>query len=58
MSTRKSSFFNMLITLVLVTAGSAFALGFVYNLTKEPIAKAKAEKQKRGDTVRHGRICK
>lgn len=47
MSTRKSSFFNMLAALVLVTAGSAFALGFVFKLTKEPIEKARIEKQKR-----------
>ena len=47
MSTRKSSFFNMVSTLVLVTGGAALALGFVYQWTKEPIAQATIEKQMR-----------
>lgn len=47
MSVKESSFFNMLITLVLVTGVAAVSLGFVYKFTKEPIAKAKAEKQMR-----------
>ena len=37
----------MLFTLVLVTGGAALALGFVYQVTKEPIAQAKIEKQMR-----------
>lgn len=44
MAKKKSSFFNMVSTLFLVTAVAAFALGAVYNATKEPIAKAKKEK--------------
>lgn len=44
MAKKKSSFFNMVSTLFLVTAVAAFALGAVYNATLEPIAKAKKEK--------------
>ena len=47
MSAKESSFFNMLITLVLVTGTAALSLGFVYQLTKEPIAQARIEKQMR-----------
>ena len=47
MSARESSFFNMLVTLVLVTGTAALSLGFVYQLTKEPIAQARIEKQMR-----------
>lgn len=42
---RESTFFNMVSTLLLVSAVSALALGSVYNLTKEPIALAKKKKQ-------------
>lgn len=42
---RESNFFNMVSTLLLVTALSAFALGSVYNLTKGPIEMAKQKKQ-------------
>jgi len=45
MSAKDSSFVSMLVTLVIVTGVAALSLGFVYNLTEEPIAKAKAEKQ-------------
>jgi electron transport complex protein RnfG len=47
MAKKESSFLNMLLTLVVVTAVAALALGGVYNLTAEPIAQAKAEKQKK-----------
>lgn len=42
---RESNFFNMVSTLLLVTALSALALGSVYNLTKGPIEMAKQKKQ-------------
>ncbi|HOI32611.1 MAG: RnfABCDGE type electron transport complex subunit G [Bacteroidales bacterium] len=42
---KKSSFYNMVSTLLLITAVSAFSLGMVYNLTIEPIALAKKAKQ-------------
>lgn len=44
---KESTFGNMLVTLVVVTGVAAVSLGFVYKLTKEPIATAKAEKQMR-----------
>ncbi|MBU0488684.1 MAG: RnfABCDGE type electron transport complex subunit G [Bacteroidetes bacterium] len=40
----ESTFLNMVLVLLLITAVSAAALGLVYNITKEPIEKAKAEK--------------
>lgn len=43
-SKRKSSFINMVITLFLVAAVAALALGGVYTVTKEPIAIAKQKK--------------
>jgi len=46
MEKRRSSFFNMFITLLVVSLVASASLGFVYKLTKEPIAKAKLEKQK------------
>lgn len=42
---KESSFFNMVSTLLLITAVAAFSLGMVFNLTKEPIALAKKAKQ-------------
>ncbi len=45
MAKRKSTFANMVITLFLVTFIAATALGFVYSLTKEPIAVAKLAAQ-------------
>lgn len=45
MSTKESTFTSMLVSLVVVTGVAAFSLGFVYKLTEEPIAAAKAEKQ-------------
>ncbi len=45
MAKKESTFFNMLFTLFTVTLFSSAALGFVYELTKEPIAMAKAAKK-------------
>ena len=42
---KPSTFPNMVITLVVVTAVSAVALGFVYQWTKEPIAQARLATQ-------------
>ncbi len=44
MAKKESSFKNMVITLFVVTLISAFALGAIYNVTKEPIALAKKAK--------------
>ena len=44
MAKRESSFVNMVLTLFVVTAIAALALGGVYNVTKEPIAIAKRMK--------------
>jgi len=44
---RPSSFFNMLLTLGLVTLVSAFSLGYVYSWTKGPIETARLAKQLR-----------
>ena len=41
MAKKESTFFNMLATLVIVTLVASTALGFVYELTKEPIAAAR-----------------
>lgn len=46
MAKKESTFLNMTLTLLIVTAVAAIALGFVYNFTKEPIENAKAEKLK------------
>jgi len=43
-SKKESSFVNMVITLFLITAIAAMALGGVYTITKEPIAIAKQKK--------------
>ncbi len=47
MKKRSSSFINMFVTLAVVTLAASASLGFVYQLTKEPIAKAQLEKQKK-----------
>ena len=44
MKTLKSSLFNMIAALLGVSVLSALALGYVYEITKEPIARAKDEK--------------
>lgn len=46
MAKRESTFINMVVTLLLVTGIAAAALGFVYDLTKGPIAEAKLKAQK------------
>ncbi len=43
-SKRESNFINMVVTLFMVSAVAALALGAVYNVTKEPIALAKQKK--------------
>lgn len=45
MAKRESSFFNMVITLMVVTALASFVLATVYNLTAEPIALAREAKR-------------
>lgn len=45
MAKRESTFTNMVVTLLAVTAIAATALGYVYDLTKEPIALAKLKAQ-------------
>ncbi len=45
MAKKESTFTSMVITLFLVTLASSAALGYVYELTKEPIATAKAAKK-------------
>lgn len=45
MAKKESTFGSMVITLFLVTLASSAALGYVYELTKEPIAIAKAAKK-------------
>lgn len=47
MAKKESSFLNMVITLMVITGVASLALGGIYNLTKEPIAKAIREKQQR-----------
>lgn len=44
MAKKESSFKNMVITLCVITVVAGFALGGVYNVTKEPIALAKKAK--------------
>ncbi|PIQ32319.1 MAG: RnfABCDGE type electron transport complex subunit G [Bacteroidetes bacterium CG18_big_fil_WC_8_21_14_2_50_41_14] len=43
-SKRESNFVNMVVTLFIVSAVAAFALGGVYTITKEPIAMARKAK--------------
>jgi len=45
MAKKESTFINMVSTLVVITAVAAFALAGVYELTKEPIARAKMAKK-------------
>ncbi|WP_339915926.1 RnfABCDGE type electron transport complex subunit G [Yeosuana marina] len=45
MSKKESTFFGMLLSLLVITLVSGFALGFVNDLTIEPKAKAKLEKK-------------
>ena len=46
-SKKESTFASMVLTLLIVTAVAALALGGVYQLTKEPIALAKKKKQEK-----------
>ncbi|MDD2634016.1 MAG: RnfABCDGE type electron transport complex subunit G [Bacteroidales bacterium] len=46
MAKKESTFLNMTLTLFIITAVASVALGYVYNITKEPIQKAKDEKLK------------
>ncbi len=46
MAKKESTFFNMTLTLFVITAVAAVALGAVYNFTKDPIQKAKDKKLK------------
>jgi electron transport complex protein RnfG len=45
MAKRESTFINMVLTLFLVTAIASSGLGFIYELTREPIAEAKRIKK-------------
>jgi electron transport complex protein RnfG len=45
MAKTESTFRNMLLTLLIITAVAAFALAGVYNLTKEPIERARLAKK-------------
>ncbi len=45
MAKKESTLKNMLVALIAVTFGASTALGFVYQLTKEPIAAAKLKKK-------------
>ena len=47
MAKTKSSFINMVVTLLVVTAVASLALAGVYDLTYEPIQKVKREKRAR-----------
>lgn len=47
MAKKESTFINMVITLVVITLVASFALGSIYNVTKEPIARAIKEKQEK-----------
>jgi electron transport complex protein RnfG len=47
MAKKESTFINMVITLVVISLVASFALGSIYNVTKEPIEKAKKEKQEK-----------
>ena len=45
MAKKESTFFNMVLTLFLVSLVASTALGYIYELTKEPIEKSKLEKK-------------
>jgi electron transport complex protein RnfG len=47
MAKKESTFSNMFLTLLIVTAISSLAASGVYNLTKEPIAEVQRQKQER-----------
>lgn len=45
MAKKESTFFNMVLTLLVITLVASSALGYIYELTKEPIARAKLAKK-------------
>ena len=45
MKKRESSFLNMVLTLFIITLVASTALGYIYELTKEPIAQSKIKKK-------------
>ncbi|MCA6432288.1 MAG: hypothetical protein IM574_01655, partial [Cytophagales bacterium] len=45
MAAARSSFLNLLVTLTIVTLVASLSLGYVYEWTKEPIARAQMAKQ-------------
>ena len=45
MAKKESTLINMLVALIMVTLVASTALGFVYQVTKEPIAAAKLAKK-------------
>ncbi|MCF8336079.1 MAG: RnfABCDGE type electron transport complex subunit G [Bacteroidales bacterium] len=45
MANKESTFTNMVLTLFIVTLAASTTLGFIYELTREPIAKAKLRKK-------------
>ncbi len=47
MAKKESTFLNMFVTLLVVTAVSSLALAGVYNITLEPIARVKKEKREK-----------
>jgi electron transport complex protein RnfG len=47
MAKKESTFVNMVVTLLVITGVASLALSGVYEVTKEPIAKAKQEKKER-----------
>lgn len=44
MAKKESTFLNMTLTLLIITAVASVALAYVYNLTKDPISEAKRKK--------------
>jgi Na+-translocating ferredoxin:NAD+ oxidoreductase subunit G len=51
MAKKESSFINMVMTLLVVTAVASFTLASVYNVTKEPIAKAREAARQQAITL-------
>lgn len=47
MAKKESTFVNMVLTLLIITGVSSLALSGIYEVTKDPIAKAKKEKKER-----------
>lgn len=51
MGKKESSFLNMVISLLIVTLTSSAVLGFIYNLTKEPIERVKMEAKREAISI-------